>query len=95
MEDIDNRRKNKIYKNTKNVQFEGGKLKGLKLKLHIKKITNELDEINKYEKERDKLIDELEQKRKKIDILKKNNQKIKNKIKLKLFTNVSSTKNAI
>ena len=25
LEDIDNRRKNKIYKNTKNVQFEGGK----------------------------------------------------------------------
>ena len=80
LEDIDNRRKNKIYKNTKNVQFEGGKLKGLKLKLHIKKITNELDEINEYEKERDKLIDELEQKRKKIDILKKNNQKKEDEI---------------
>ena len=80
LEDIDNRRKNKIYKNTKNVQFEGGKLKGLKLKLHIQKISNELDEINEYEKERDKLIDILEQKRKKIDILKKNNQKKEDEI---------------
>ena len=80
LEDIDNRRKNKIYKNTKNVQFEGGKLKGLKLKLHIKKISNELNEINAYEKERDKLIDKLEQKKKKIDILKKNNQKKEDEI---------------
>ena len=74
MEDIDNRRKNKIYKNTKNVQFEGGKLKGLKLKLHIQKISNELDEINEYEKERDKLIDILEQKSKKKEISKNKNK---------------------
>ena len=78
---IDNRRKIKINKITKNNKYEGSKLKGLKLKSKIFKIKNDINKIEQYENEkRDDLIKILEQRRAIVSELKSKNKELETKI---------------
>lgn len=79
---IESRRKNKITKITNNVNFSGGKLKGIRLKSKIFKIKNDINKIQEYKSnERDDLIKKLEQKRAIVSELKKTNLDLETKIK--------------
>ena len=79
---IESRRKNKITKITNNVNFTGGKLKGIRLKSKIFKIKNDINKIQEYKSnERDDLIKKLEQKRAIVSELKKTNLDLETKIK--------------
>ena len=79
---IESRRKNKITKITNNVNFSGGKLKGIRLKSKIFKIKNDINKIQEYKSnERDDLIKKLEQKRVIVSELKKTNLDLETKIK--------------
>ena len=79
---IESRRKNKITKITNNVNFTGGKLKGIRLKSKIFKIKNDINKIQEYKSnERDDLIKKLEQKRAIVSELKKANLDLETKIK--------------
>ena len=94
--DIDTKRKLQINKMTKNVRYEGSKLKGLKLKSKIFKMRNDIEKLEKYETEkRGDLKNLLEQKRKIVSDLKNKSIELENKIydleqkNNKLFTQVS------
>ena len=96
LNDIDTKRKLQINKMTKNVRYEGSKLKGLKLKSKIFKMRNDIEKLEKYETEkRGDLKNLLEQKRKIVSDLKNKSIELENKIydleqkNNKLFTQVS------
>lgn len=95
LNDIDIRRKIQINKMTNNTQYEGSKLKGLKLKSKIVKIRNDIDKLEKYETEkRGDLKNLLEQRRKIVTDLRNKCIELENKIydleqkNNKLFTQV-------
>ena len=80
---------------TNNTQYEGSKLKGLKLKSKIVKIRNDIDKLEKYETEkRGDLKNLLEQRRKIVSDLRNKCIELENKIydleqkNNKLFTQV-------
>ena len=95
LNDIDIRRKIQVNKMTNNTQYEGSKLKGLKLKSKIVKIRNDIDKLEKYETEkRGDLKNLLEQRRKIVTDLRNKCIELENKIydleqkNNKLFTQV-------
>lgn len=79
--DIDTRRKLKINKITKNVKYEGSKLKGIKLRTKIDKIKNDIDNIEAYEtRKREDLKNLLEQRKAIIADLKNKNNELEKQI---------------
>ena len=79
--DIDTRRKLKINKITKNVKYEGSKLKGLKLRTKIDKIKNDINSIEEYEtQKREDYKNSLAQKRIIVAELKNKNNQLENQI---------------
>ena len=79
--DIDTRRKLKINKITKNVKYEGSKLKGIKLRTKIDKIKNDIDNIEAYEtRKREDLKNLLEQRKAIIAELKNKNNELEKQI---------------
>ena len=76
--DIDTRRKLKINKITKNVKYEGSKLKGIKLRTKIVKIKNDIEEYETQKREDYK--NSLAQKRIIVAELKNKNNQLENQI---------------
>ena len=95
---IDLRRKNKITKITNSTNYEGAKMKEIRLKSKIAQMKEDINHIDEYEKTRNDLIKLLEQKRAVVSELKKMNAELEKNINdyedknVKLYAKVNSNK---